>query len=48
MAFNELRKCGGGGGKYASVAIVIKHKQAASVDLLRVCQSFQASLCAGW
>lgn len=38
MAFNELRKCVGGGGKYASVAIVIKHKQAASVGLLRVWQ----------
>lgn len=31
---NELGKCRGGGGKYASVAIVIKHKQAASVWLV--------------
>lgn len=38
MAFNELGKCGGGGGKYASVAIVIRHKQAVSLGLLRVCQ----------
>lgn len=35
---NEWGKCGGGGGKSASVAIVIKHKQAASVGLLKVSQ----------
>lgn len=43
---NELGKCRGGGGKYASVAVVIKHKQAASVGLLRVSQQLPGqSLC---
>lgn len=43
---NKWGKCRGGGGKYASVAIVIKHKKAASVGLLRVSQQLTGqSLC---
>lgn len=43
---NKWGKCRGGGGKYASVAIVIKHKKAASVGLLRVSQQLPGqSLC---
>lgn len=41
---NKWGKCGGG--KYASVGIVIKHKKAASVGLLRVSQQLPGqSLC---